>query len=181
MMSYQGARTHIKTFSPSFHFSLLVFEWRWNWWEMERQKRLDLWCATNDGVGKRCQEGNSDFSGRKKPFCGLHHCSKGSSDCSGWKDLSCHKGISNCWGNPWRSGPRHYCLKLLIIHFPTFSGASEHWASKWTNECSGKRERSKQRAASKRANGRAIGPVFSSQFLVVLNYSKRTGVWFFSL
>ena len=52
------------------------------------------------------------------------------------------------------------------------------WASEWTSERSGGRERSEQSGASewvsgasKRVKGRASGPVLTSRFMAVLNHS----------
>ena len=63
-----------------------------------------------------------------------------------------------------------------IIHCPTSEGVSE--VSERTSECSGGRERSEQSeaservsGASKRANGRASGPVLQSVFLAVIDHS----------
>ena len=74
------------------------------------------------------------------------------------------------------NGKKHRQNSHLINHFPTSEWVE--WASERTSERSGGRERSEQSGASERvsgaserANGRASGPVLTSQFLFVPDHS----------
>ena len=83
---------------------------------------------------------------------------------------------------PYRNNTHTKGQNQVILRHQNFTFAQARewakWASEWTSEHSGGRERSEQSGASERvsgasewANGRGSGPVLTSGFLVVLAHS----------